>query len=320
MKIILQNSVTSEMHKSLENYLRLRYALGYVSRKIIVLEHDLSAIVQAELRTKFPCIIDFSEEKLPLVKTAENILTEFAIIAGPCAVESEEQMHAVAKVVASSGAQFLRGGAFKPRTSPYDFQGLGVSGLAIMSEVAKQYKLQVVSEVMCVSQIDAMLAYVDIFQVGARNMQNFSLLKILGQIERPVLLKRSATATYNEFLAAAEYILAAGNSRVILCERGIKSFEPMTRNTLDLSIVPVLKAHTNLPILIDPSHAVGLSDAVPALARAAVAAGASGVMVEVHPCPSESVSDAKQALSLSEYSSLVESIDKIRRAMLCKQF
>ena len=217
-------------------------------------------------------------------------------MAGPCSVESEEQLTGIAKAVKASGATFLRGGAFKPRTSPYAFQGLGPAGLELLLKAKEATGLPIVTEVMDISQLVA-FDNVDIIQVGARNMQNFTLLKELGHVGKPILLKRGMSATMRDLLMAAEYIMAGGNDDVILCERGIRTFETATRNTLDLSIIPVLKRHTHLPIIIDPSHATGLSWAVESMAKAALAAGADGLMVEVHNDPQKALCDGDQALT-----------------------
>lgn len=205
------------------------------------------------------------------------------IIAGPCSVESEAQTAQVAEVVAGLGLKFLRGGAFKPRTSPYDFQGLGLEGLKILREVANRYDLRVVSEIMTPGDLEVAADYVDVIQIGARNMQNFNLLKAVGALDKPVLLKRGMAATIEEFKFAAEYILSHGNPNVILTERGIRTYEKATRNTLDISAVPILKQETHLPVLVDVTHAAGRRDILLPLAKAALAAGADGVMIEVHP-------------------------------------
>lgn len=218
-------------------------------------------------------------------------------IAGPCSVESKEQIFECAKIVKASKGQILRGGIYKPRTSPYDFQGIGEEGLHWLQEAGHQEGLKTVTEVMDVRDLAKVADFVDIIQIGARNMQNFCLLKELGHIEKPILLKRGLSATYQEFLNAAEYIMGAGNDAVILCERGIRTFEKATRNTLDISAIPYLKSKTHCPIIVDPSHAIGLREFVPELAYAALAAGADGLMVEVHPKPTESISDARQTMS-----------------------
>ncbi len=230
---------------------------------------------------------------------------EVVCIAGPCAVESEEQIEQTAAWVARHGARLLRGGAFKPRSSPYAFQGLGEEGLKLLKAAADEHDLKVVTEVMSADQIELVAKYADVLQVGARNMQNFSLLSELGGCEKPVLLKRGPCATLEDWLMSAEYILSGGNGGVILCERGIRTFERATRNTLDLSAVPVLKQLTHLPVIVDPSHAVGDRRFVAPMARAAVAAGADGIMVEVHPCPERALSDGPQSLSFDELAVLM---------------
>ena len=226
---------------------------------------------------------------------------ELAMIAGPCALESREQVFEVAKVVAESGARFFRGGAFKPRTSPYAFQGLGVDGLKILAEVRDEFDLNIVTEAMDEAGVDAVEKYGDCIQIGARNMQNFSLLKYVGQADKPVLLKRGMSATLDEFLLAAEYIMAEGNYNVVLCERGIRTFATHARNTLDLSIVPAIRRLSHLPVIIDPSHASGHNYMVGPLARAGVAVGADGLIVEVHPRPEEALCDAAQQIPTSDF-------------------
>jgi 3-deoxy-7-phosphoheptulonate synthase len=239
----------------------------------------------------------------------------FTVIAGPCSIESEEQIHQIAASVASNGAHILRGGAFKPRTSPYDFQGLGEVGLQYMQSAARQYNLLSVSEVMDTQEIDLVAKYVDVLQIGSRNMQNFSLLKQVGKTGKPILLKRGFAATYNDFLMAAEYILHTGNPNVILCERGIRTFETHTRNTLDLAAVPALRELTHLPIIVDPSHGTGLRNLVPTMAYAALTAGANGIMVEVHPEPDLSISDAKQTISLPTFTQMMKKLCYLEKAV-----
>ena len=233
---------------------------------------------------------------------------ELLIIGGPCTVESAEQMERVAEHLAKAPVQLLRGGVHKPRTSPYSFQGLGLEGLKILRGVSQRYGVPVVTEVMSIPQIESVVAYADVLQVGSRNMQNFELLKAIGQAGKPVVLKRGLAATLEEFIMAAEYIMAHGNPDVILCERGIRSFDSFTRNVLDLGAVVGLKQLTHLPIIVDPSHAAGKRELVEPLARAAVACGADGIMVECHPEPEKSVSDARQALSLEDMVQLVENL------------
>lgn len=234
---------------------------------------------------------------------------ELTIIAGPCSVESEEQIHTIAELVAQNGAHILRGGAFKPRTSPYDFQGLGESGLQFLKAAAEKNHLLCISEVMDTQDIDLVGQYVDIFQIGSRNMQNFSLLKRIGQTNKPVMLKRGMAATYTDWLMAAEYILESGNPNVILCERGIRTFETYTRNTLDLAAIPAIHELSHLPIIVDPSHGTGRRSLVPAMAYAAVAAGAEGVMVEVHMNPDEALSDGKQTLDPMMFEQMMRRIN-----------
>lgn len=241
--------------------------------------------------------------------------TQITIIGGPCTVESLTQMEIVAEKLSLAPVQALRGGAFKPRTSPYAFQGAGLEGLEILATVRQRYGLPVVTEVMGVAQIEAVAAHADMLQIGSRNMQNFDLLKAVGQVDKPVLLKRGLAATVEEFVMAAEYILSHGNSQVVLCERGIRSFDIYTRNVLDLGAVVALKQLTHLPVIVDPSHAAGKRELVPDLARAAIAAGADGLIIECHPIPEESVSDARQALSLEDMVDLVHSLEAIATAV-----
>jgi 3-deoxy-7-phosphoheptulonate synthase len=224
-------------------------------------------------------------------------------------------MELVAQQLQHAPVQALRGGVFKPRTSPYSFQGLGVEGLGILSEVRSRYNLPVVTEVMTIDQIESLANHADMLQVGSRNMQNFDLLKALGQIDKPVLLKRGLAATIEEFVMAAEYILSHGNSQVVLCERGIRSFDNFTRNVLDLGAVVALKQLTHLPVIVDPSHAVGKRELVAPLAKAAVACGADGLIIECHPEPEKSVSDARQALSLEDMVHLVQSLRPVAAAV-----
>jgi 3-deoxy-7-phosphoheptulonate synthase len=240
---------------------------------------------------------------------------EIAIIAGPCSVENEEQMHTVARIVASAGAVMMRGGAFKPRTSPYSFQGMGEEGLRIMRSACDSYGLKMVTEVMDISQIELIGTYTDVLQVGARNMQNYTLLRELGKIDKPVLLKRGLSATLEELLMSAEYILSGGNMNVILCERGIRTFERSTRNTMDISAIPVIHQKSHLPIIADPSHGVGIRDKVIPMARAAIAAGADGVMVEVHPDPNNALSDGGQSLYPEQFTQLMGEIKIIISAI-----
>jgi 3-deoxy-7-phosphoheptulonate synthase len=238
-----------------------------------------------------------------------------AVVAGPCSVESKEQILEAAHGVKRLGATFLRGGAFKPRTSPYEFQGLGEEGLKLLALAREATGLKVVTEVMDPDDLAMCVEYADVLQIGARNMQNFSLLRKLGAVKKPIMLKRGPAATIREFLMAAEYILAHGNYQVALCERGIRTFETMTRNTLDLNAVPVLKSLTHLPVVVDPSHGIGLRKHVPAMARAGVAAGADALIVEVHPCPEQALSDGQQSLSIAEFGVLMQQVRVIAGAV-----
>jgi 3-deoxy-7-phosphoheptulonate synthase len=238
-----------------------------------------------------------------------------AMIAGPCAIESEPLLCEIAEKVREAGANVLRGGAFKPRTSPYSFQGLGEDGLKILKAAGERFGMAVVTEVMDPRQVDLVERYTDIFQVGARNMQNFDLLKEVGRTRTPVLLKRGMSATVKDLLMSAEYVLAQGNRQVILCERGVRTFEDSTRNTLDLSIVPNVKGLSHLPIIVDPSHATGRPDLIPAMARAAVAAGCDGVHVEVHSCPEKALSDGPQALLPAQYGRLMDELRQLAEVM-----
>ena len=240
---------------------------------------------------------------------------EVVVMAGPCSVESREQLFKVAEQVSQAGARVLRGGAFKPRSSPYSFQGLGIEGLKLLREAGERFGLLVISEVMEISQIEMMLPYVDILQVGARNMQNFNLLRELGKIKRPVLLKRGIAATLEELLLSAEYIMAGGNYDVILCERGIRTFETYTRNTLDISAIPIIKQLSHLPMTSDPSHGTGRRDKVASMARASVAAGADALLIEVHHDPDKALSDGAQSLYPEQFRQLMGELRMIAPAV-----
>lgn len=238
-----------------------------------------------------------------------------AMIAGPCAIESEEVLSEIAESVKAAGANILRGGAFKPRTSPYSFQGLGEEGLRILQSVGERLGMPTVTEVMDPRQLEMVVNYADILQVGARNMQNFDLLKEIGRTNKPVLLKRGMSATVKDLLMSAEYILSEGNGRVILCERGVRSFEDSTRNMMDLSAIPNVKGQSHLPIIADPSHATGRPDLIPAMARAAVAAGADGIHIEVHSCPEKALSDGPQALLPKQYIKLMDELKQLAEVL-----
>lgn len=253
-----------------------------------------------------------------IVKVSKQIAIggkELVIMGGPCTVESTEQMETVATHLASAPVQMLRGGVYKPRTSPYAFQGLGLEGLEILADIRRRHGIPVVTEVMSIGQIDAVVEHADMLQIGSRNMQNFDLLKALGSAGKPILLKRGLAATIEEFIMAAEYILSHGNPDVVLCERGIRSFDNYTRNVLDLGAVAALKQLTHLPVIVDPSHAVGKRELVAPLAKAAVACGADGLIIECHPEPEKSVSDARQALSLEDMVSLVHSLRPVAESV-----
>src|SRR5438105_9583149 len=240
---------------------------------------------------------------------------EVIVVAGPCSVESREQLFTVADLVAKAGARALRGGAFKPRSSPYSFQGLGIEALKLLREAGDKFNLLVVSEVMEISQIPQMLPYVDVFQVGARNMQNFNLLRELGKVKRPVLLKRGVAATFEELLLSAEYIMSGGNYDVVLCERGIRTFETYTRNTLDVCAIPIIHKLSHLPMASDPSHGTGLRDKVAPMARASVAAGADVLLIEVHHDPDKALSDGAQSLYPKQFSELMDTLRMIAPAV-----
>jgi len=227
--------------------------------------------------------------------------SDFVVMAGPCAVESESQLMQTAVAVAEAGARILRGGAYKPRSSPYAFQGLGVEGLKILRKAREETGLAIVTEVMCEEDVGRIAEYADIMQVGTRSMENYALLDALGRCGRPVLLKRGMTATLEDLLHSAQVIAVAGNRQIILCERGIRTFETATRNTLDIAAVPVLKAVSHLPVIVDPSHAAGVRALVPVLSRAAAVVGADGLLVEVHPCPEQAMSDGNQSLTFAEF-------------------
>ncbi|MCL4477899.1 MAG: 3-deoxy-7-phosphoheptulonate synthase [Deltaproteobacteria bacterium] len=240
---------------------------------------------------------------------------KIVVMAGPCSIEGREMLLEIGKLVKSAGASILRGGAYKPRTSPYSFQGMGQEGLEYLKEAKKILGMPVVTEIMDTRDIDTMINYTDIFQVGARNMQNFALLKELGNTNKPVLLKRGLSATIKEFLMSAEYIASKGNDKIILCERGIRTFETETRNTLDLNAIPVLKKLTHLPVIVDPSHGTGRSDIVATMALASIAAGADGLIIEVHPQPEKALSDGEQSLKPDEFKQMIKNLSKVSKAV-----
>lgn len=269
------------------------------------------------VRALYPLVSQQAGGKKTKIKIGNVVIGKdtFVVMAGPCAVESKEQLKGIASSVHKAGATILRGGAFKPRTSPYSFQGLEEKGLEHLKYVSKELNMPVISEIMDAKHIEQMADYIDVFQVGTRNMQNFTLLKELGLAKKPVLLKRGLGSRLDELLGAAEYILKGGNKEVILCERGIRTFEDMTRATLDLSAVPVLKKLSHLPVIVDPSHAAGRSDIIPSLALAACAVGADGLLVEVHNNPKEALCDGKQALTPDQFNSLISKLRELAKVV-----
>lgn len=287
---------------------------GFDIRKIKILE-GVSDVYRVTSPFKLASR-SFKEEKTIIkIKDVEIGSDKIAVMAGPCSIESEEQIFKLAEVVAKSGAKILRGGAFKPRSSPYSFQGLGEQGLKLMREAADEFNLLIITEVMQIDHIKLIEKYTDIYQVGARNMQNFSLIKELAKVKKPVMLKRGLAATIEEWLMSAEYILAGGNSNVILCERGIRTFETYTRNTFDLSAIPIVHKKSHLPVVADPSHATGIRDQVPPMARAAVAAGADALMIEIHDNPEAALSDGPQALLPDDFLQLMKELKAIANAI-----
>jgi len=271
-----------------------------------------------DIKIKTPSLVSLKKNPkatLVKVKGVEFGTNKVVIIAGPCAVESKEQLFETVRSVKKSGAKVIRGGAFKPRSSPYSFQGMGEEGLKLLSQISRETGLPVVTEVMDTRQVELVAKYADMLQVGSRSMQNFPLLKEVGKCQKPVLLKRGMMATIEEFLLAAEYILSQGNDQVILCERGIRTFETSTRNTLDLSAIPMLKSLTHLPVIADPSHGTGLRWMVPDMAKAAVAVGADGLIMEVHNNPETALCDGHQSLNLEEYNNLMTDLSKVANAV-----
>ncbi|ERI91301.1 3-deoxy-7-phosphoheptulonate synthase [Clostridiales bacterium oral taxon 876 str. F0540] len=262
-------------------------------------------------------LVDKSSGSDIKVKVKDTVIgqKEKVIISGPCSVENYEIMHEIAKALKSLGVNILRGGAFKPRTSPYDFQGLQLEGLKILREVSDEVNLPVVTEVMDVRDIDMVLKYSDMLQVGSRNMYNYPLLKELGKVSSPILLKRGISATLSEWLYAAEYIVTEGNDNVVLCERGIRTFESYTRNTLDLNSVAVIKQKYRLPVIVDPSHGTGLRELVPSMSLASIAAGADGLIIESHISPDNSVSDSRQTISLESLKQIMNNVQKLQRSL-----
>jgi 3-deoxy-7-phosphoheptulonate synthase len=275
---------------------------------------SVEAMPQVEAVTRITAPYKFVSKEFRKEKTRIRVNgteiggNEFVVMAGPCSVESEEQILKAAEGVAKAGAKLLRGGAFKPRTSPYDFQGMEEEGLKLLQKAKKATGLAIVTEVMSDRDVEMVAQYADVLQIGARNMQNFMLLKALGKCGRPILLKRGLSSTVKELLMSAEYIVAHGNSEVILCERGIRTFETVTRNTCDIAAIPALNELTHLPVILDPSHATGKRSLVPALARAGVAIGADGLIVEVHPAPEKAISDGAQSLDLAQFAKMMQEL------------
>ena len=279
---------------------------------------NISCNIPVDINFKIPSLVDLQGKPGTTVVDVNGVKvggSEVVIIAGPCAVESEEQLFETARLVNSYGTSILRGGAFKPRSSPYSFQGLGEEGLKLLSEIRKETGLPVVTEVMDTKQVELVAEYADLVQVGSRNMQNFPLLKEVGMCGKPVMLKRGMMATIEEFLNAAEYILHHGNDQVILCERGIRTFATSTRNTLDLSAVPMLKHISHLPVIVDPSHATGLRWMIPSMSKAAIAAGADGIMVEVHYKPETALCDGHQSLTPNDFNDMIVDLRKVAGAV-----
>lgn len=337
MILILNNNATMVEIEHLNDRLKFMGLESVISNegnyKSIAIVNGIDENTQIELFSELPLVekvLSF-KDKFKMVgkdiKKLKSVITikgrkiggdEFIVMAGPCSIESKEQIHSIAKEVSERGATILRGGAFKPRTSPYDFQGLGEEGLQYLREAADEHDMLCVSEVMDPGDVTLVENYVDILQIGSRNMQNFSLLKEAGKAKKPVLLKRGLAATYKEFLLAAEYIVSCGNPDVILCERGIRTFETYSRNTLDIAAVPILRELTHLPIIVDPSHGTGLRKIVPIMANAAIAVKADGLMVEVHTDPDSSVSDAQQTISPQTFSEMMNTMKIIGNAVNLK--
>ena len=334
MIIVLNDKISAEEVKNVKNYIiktgaRIHESEG-IEKKILGVIGDKRDLDQMALEA-FPGVekvIRILEPykltsrkfhpKNTVVKVKDTMVGDLepVLMAGPCSVETEEQITDIAREMSEKGVKILRGGVFKPRSSPYSFQGMGKTGAKWISAAAKKYGMAVISEVMEISDIDILYDYVDIFQIGARNMQNFKLLKAIGKTDKPVFLKRGISATLNEFLMSAEYILSEGNDQVILCERGIRTFVEYSRNTFDLNIVPMIKNVSHLPIVIDPSHATGRTDLIIPITLGGLAAGADGVMVEVHPKPYEALSDGNQSLNYQQMNDLLTAWNTIRESVL----
>lgn len=329
MVIILEKNITDEQ---LDNLVKHLEDFGFAIHKSAGIDNILLGAngVQSNFDTRKIKILDgvadvfsttepyklasrSSKKENTVIKISDVVIggDEIIMIAGPCSIESEEQIFTISEIVSKGGAKILRGGAFKPRTSPYSFQGLGEQGLKFMRSAADEFGLLIITEVMEPGQIDLIEKYTDIFQVGSRNMQNYALLRELGKVTKPIMLKRGMSATIDDWLMSAEYILSSGNSNIMLCERGIRTFETYTRNTFDISAIPVVHKRSHLPVIADPSHATGLRDKVIPMARAAVAAGTDGLMVEVHHDPERALSDGPQALLPNQFYDLMKQIKAI---------
>lgn len=279
---------------------------------------DLPGVVQVSPVSKAFKLVNREFQPEPTVVNVGGVPIggeEFVVMAGPCGVESSEQLLSTARAVRAAGARILRGGAFKPRTSPYSFQGMGEAGLQILMAARRETGLAVVTEIISPELVPLVARYADILQIGARNMQNYALLEAVGKTRKPVLLKRGLMSTIEEMLLAAEYLLSNGNRQVMLCERGIRTFETATRNTLDISAVPLIKQLSHLPVIVDPSHAAGVREIIPALSRAAIAAGADGIMVEVHPSPKDALSDGPQSLEFDQFAEMMTSLRPVAEAV-----
>jgi len=312
--VALLREVGAEAHVSKGDF---RTVIGVIGDREKVMQMPFEAYPSVEkvvpIMKPYKLVSSEFQERPTVVRVGDTSIGggPFTVIAGPCSVETEEQVVEAAKAAKEAGASLFRGGAFKPRTSPYSFQGLGEEGLRILARAKEETGLPIVTEVLDVRDIDLVSRYADVLQVGARNMQNFLMLKELGYSDKPILLKRGLSATIEEWLMAAEYIMKEGNARVILCERGIRTFETSTRNTLDISAIPVVKDLSHLPVIVDPSHATGVRKLVPPLCRAALAAGADGVMVEMHPRPQEALCDGSQSLTIDGFKEMMDELKKL---------
>jgi 3-deoxy-7-phosphoheptulonate synthase len=333
MIIVLKPNPTKEV---IDHVLERIEALGFTAHLSQGVARTIIGVIgdEGKLQAEPLMAIQGVEQVVPIMKAYKLASREFhaddtvvevkgikvggghlGMIAGPCAIESESRLVEIAAAVKDAGANILRGGAFKPRTSPYSFQGMGEDGLKVLKATGERFGMPTVTEVMDPRQVDLVVKYADMIQIGARNMQNFDLLKEVGRTRTPVLLKRGLSATVKDLLMSAEYVLSMGNRQLILCERGVRSFEDSTRNMLDLAMVPNVKGLSHLPVIVDPSHATGRPDLIPAMSRAAVAAGADGVHVEVHTCPEEALSDGPQALLPPQYAKLMDELRRLAEVM-----